>query len=387
MKSFALALLLVLSIGLQANESVAEIPFKIHRGHIYIQASINGSEPLNVVFDTGAAGNVLNQSKAESLGLKFGGQQSVSGANGQVTIRISEDNDLKIADEINMKNQTFYLTDISHLQDDDLPIDAIIGGNVLFRFVVEIDFEQQLIKLFNFRGYNAPNSFKEHKIQLYPYQIPIIEGTYVLKDGKSRTGSYLVDSGAALTISMNTPVVRKEKLLEKVSPNYEYLGKALGNESVELIGRLPKYQVLGEEFTAMPIRMSTTKNGVSSYDNVDGILGLQILKRFNLIFNYRKGQMYTKKNNSFDKAWRENRTGLNVIKKKSLLEVIGVVPKSAADISQIQIGDLIISVDGKEGLSYDEFDMYMNEVKDSATIVIQRKDKKIQVKLKPFKLI
>jgi len=386
MRILTITILLFIGIGLKANEPVATLPFKIHRGHIYIQGQINGGRTVNIVFDTGAAVNVANSGLSEEVEFKSKFNTMANGANGVVEMEFSKGNELRLGEGVVMKRQDFYLADISHLQDYDLPVDAIVGGTVLRNFIVELDFDQSVIRLFRFKNYQKPTGFKVQPINLDEFNIPMVEVTTIVAENEPYSGRFLLDSGAGLAVSLNTPFVKEASLLEKVSPNYEYLGKALGNESMEYIGRLNELRFLGESFSGVPTRMSTTIEGVSGYSQINGLIGLEVLKRFHLIFNYEGRVMYFSKNKGFGKPFRENRYGLNILKKNGYFEVNQVIPNSAGALAKMQQGDQIISVDGKPNLTHDEFETYVNEQKE-VTLEIRRDGKNIQVKLKPFSMI
>ena len=386
MKNIVLALLFLCSLSLSANELVTSIPFKIHRGHIYIKGQINGSRDVNIVFDTGAAVNVANTGLSNEIEFKSKATTMANGANGLVKMEFSKGNELIIGSVIRMRRQDFYLADISHLQDFDLPVDAIVGGTLLNEYVVELDFDKQVINLYEFSDFDQPNGFRKTPFDLRSYSIPQMDATIELSNGETYTGSYLIDSGAGLAISLNSPFVESYDLLTKVSPNYEYLGKALGNESMEYIGRVSKLKFLGEDFEGVPSRMSTTKEGVSSYSAIDGLIGLEVLKRFNLIYNYRERKLYSRVNGNDEKPFRVNNYGLNMIKKDGYFLINQVIPKSAADKAKLQAGDKILSVDGNQNLTHDQFEDYVKNKKE-IQIMVDRNSKILNVKLLPFQMI
>ncbi len=386
MRIFIFCFLLVLGVGLTANEPVATLPFKIHRGHMYIQSTINGGRTVNIVFDTGAAVNVANSSLSEEIEFKSKFNTLANRANGVVEMEFSKGNELRLGEDILMKRQDFYLADISHLQDYDLPVDAIVGGTLLNEFVVEIDFEKSIINLYPFNKYTKPTGYKVYPIDLQEFNIPMIEVITTVGEQESYSGRFLLDSGAGLAVSLNTPFVKEASLLEKISPNYEYPGKALGNESMEYVGSMNELSFLDETLNDIPTRMSTTIEGVSGYGQIHGLIGLEVLKRFQLVFNYRGSVMYAKKNDGFSEPFYENKHGLNIIKRKGYFLVNQVIPKSAGEVAKFKQGDQIISVDGKKNLSHDDFESYVNSKKE-VTLEVKRGGQLLELKLMPFSMI
>ncbi len=370
-----------------ANEPLVSLPFKLHRGHIYIQGQINSSRTINILFDTGASGNVISEKVAEEIGLRVSGSQTVSGANGLVQLKTSRKNSLSLGQKLEMKKQTFFLLDMTHLTDEDLPLEAIIGANILIEYVVSLNFDSNQIEIYPQSGYVPPKNFKKHEIQLDDYGIPLINGSLNTSENDTKNGPFLIDTGAALTVSFNTHFVNENSLIKQVTPNYRYESKALSNDGIEYIGRLKSFDFLDESFEGVPVRMSTVTSGVSSDKSINGLIGLTLLKRFNLIFDYSKNVMYTKKNALFDQPFWDNKSGLRLAKKNGFLRVMSVVSGSAADKAGIQVGDNIASVDGKRELKADAFDKYIFNATKVVSIALQRKGKIINVQLSPYSMI
>lgn len=387
MRIFLFSLLLLSSSVIQANEPIASLPFEIHLGHIYMKAKINSGKTLNVVFDTGAGANLASEEVAEALGLKISGTQHVSGASGPVSIKSSANNELWLSDDLTMSNETFLVMNLDHLGDYDYPLDAVIGGNVLRRYVVELNFDDGTLSIYAMKDYKAPNGYQQQSISLAPYGIPIIEGDFIVSDSETLTGLYLVDTGAALALRMNTPLVKENELIEKITPNYAYTSAALSNTSTDYIGKVNSFSIIGETFNAVPIRLATVTSGVSSWDTVDGIMGLEILKRFNLIFDYSKQVMYVKKGKQFEVPFKNNMSGLKLKKRDGFLEVESIVENSAGAKAKVKKGDEILSVDGRENMTHDEFHAYLSSTTKAVAIEVMRDGKKMTFQLKPFSMI
>src|SRR5437879_6130049 len=52
-----------------SGQSARRIPFELVGNHIYLRGSVNNSEPLWFLLDTGAAGSYLDVQRAKALGL------------------------------------------------------------------------------------------------------------------------------------------------------------------------------------------------------------------------------------------------------------------------------------------------------------------------------
>jgi S1-C subfamily serine protease len=86
-----------------------------------------------------------------------------------------------------------------------------------------------------------------------------------------------------------------------------------------------------------------------------GTLGAYLLCRFDVIFDYSKNTMYLKKNEDFSNEFFFNTVGLNVMAMGLDLNnyvVSDIIEDSQAHKAGIQVGDEIISMNGKPAFFY-----------------------------------
>ena len=207
--------LLLMSMGLRAQEPEAVIPFKIINEHMFIELSVNDSEPLNFVFDTGAAGNVMADQTAEKLEMKMNGNQVVQGASGATSIKTSNGHQVSV-NEITIDDLDFMVMDLGHLSDEDATLDGIIGASILYRYVVEVDYDDLVMRLYKRKGFKPEEGWQKQRMSLRGFNIPIVKAKITLPDGETLEGPYLVDTGAATTVKFNTPFVNKNELIDKM---------------------------------------------------------------------------------------------------------------------------------------------------------------------------
>lgn len=378
-----LSALLFLAVGwtAQANQPAAVLPFRIINEHIHFKLSVNGEE-LDFIFDTGAAGNVLAKNTATELGMEVTGRQSVQGASGSTVIELSSGHEIQIAD-ITFTRVNFMVMNLDHLQDEDSPLDGIVGAQILNRFVVELNYDESTIRLYERDDFEAPQDWEKQRISLQGFGIPVVTANVSLPNGETLTGPYLVDTGAATTVKFNTPFVNRNELIDKLGDHYDYSSRTLSKTATDEVSRLPAYEVFGHKFEDFTVRLSQGKNGVSGMSQVDGILGLSILKRFNTIYDYYNQTMYLKPNTLYDSKFRTNHDGLKIKKENGGFEVEKVYDESAAALAGIEAGDQITALDGRNDFTRHEFHNYIEEAKKSVEITLTRNGREMKMKLKP----
>lgn len=378
---FTLALVFVTTI-LRPNDPLVELPFKIINEHIHFKLTIDQSEPLHFVFDTGAKANLMHENTASRLGLQTLGQQMVRGASGSTTVQRTMVQSVGLKG-LHLNNVNFLVMNIDHLMDEDSPLDGVIGAEILNNYVVEINYDQSLIKLYDMGKFKKPEGWQTAQFSLRTYGIPIISSTITLPSGERLTGNYFVDTGAAVTLKLNTPFVNQNELKAKLGPNYSYTSRALSSESEDKVNLLPAYEFFGYQFTNFSIRLSQSTTGVSGFQGFHGIVGLNLLKRFNTIYHYGEKEMYLKKSVHFDEAFPSNHDGVKVKKVNGAFLVEDVFPHSAGFKAGIQKGDIIVSVDGKADFTQHKFHRYFQFQTSAVNLIVERSGKTLHLTLTP----
>jgi hypothetical protein len=385
MRLFSIFITLIFSLQVLANKPITSIPFSIKNGHMFIKLRVNDSEPLHFVFDTGAAANLITDQTAATLGIEASGSQSVQGASGSTNVKRSNGHSVTLTGNEQLDDINFLILNIDHLSDEDTPLDGIIGASILSRYVVEIDYDTNEIKLYDQDDFKTPGSdWHPEKFSLATFRVPIISASITLPSGEKHEGRYLVDTGAATSVKFNTPFVKKMKLIKNLGNHYAYTSKALSQESVDEVSKLPAYEVFGQTFEDFAVRLSQTKKGVSGYSTVEGILGIDILKRFNTIYDYEHKTMYVQPNKAFKTAFPLNHDGLKVEKEEGAYRVVAVFDNSSAIEAGIEKGDLITSLDGRNDFTRVSFHDYIQHTRKKVIdVVLTRDGKEMKVKLKP----
>lgn len=366
----------------QANTSFDVIPFEMINGHITVNISINDSQPLHFVFDTGAGTNLLSESTAMRLGLDLGGNTNIQGASGSSNMKLAR-NERFTFGKTEFKRQNFAVMDISHLGDEDAPIDGVLGASILMRYVVEIDYDDSEIRLYKSLKDFDTSGYDEYGYSLSPYRIPIIETTMELNSGKKVTGKYFVDTGAALSIMVNSNLVKEENLLETLGDHYPIISTSLSNSATDQISNVPSFSLFDHTFENIHVRLSQATQGVNSFEGYHGIIGIDLLKRFNTIFDYDNEKVYVKPNDNYKDPFSKNYSGLQVEKTNGHYRVIGIAKNSAADLAKLKKGDIIEKLDGKSFDSSGDFSDYFQNNSGKITVELRRNGQNLKLPLRP----
>ena len=296
MIAFIFAFISLITPYSSENDTLTTIPFKMVGEHMYFEMSVNGQENLQFIFDTGANATVLSHETVKKLGVKTTGSETAQGASGSTQVFIAGNNNIEFGG-LNLDDVDFYVVNIDHLKPFNQQLDGIIGAAMLNSYIIEFDYDDEVMRLYNPEHFNAPEHWQKESFVFEEYGIPIIEATVSLPSGTTYTGRYLVDTGAGLSLKFNTPFVKETNLSKALGINSTYQTQALSSSSAtDILSTVPGFEVFGHTFTNFTARLSQGNSGVSALEEFHGILGHTILKRFNAIYDYKNETMYLKPN-------------------------------------------------------------------------------------------
>src|SRR5690606_7572289 len=136
-------------------------------------------------------------------------------------------------------------------------------------------------------------------------------------------------------------------------------------------GKLAMEMTLVKEFRLGPYRLRNVPTmvfddayNVTSYPYLGGLIGNQILKRFNAIFNYQQREIYLKPNTLFRDPFERAYSGMELYYINGAIVVGSIIPGSPADLAGLEEGDLVIALNN---------DTSQNFVQYKKTLMIARK--------------
>ena len=384
-----ITLLLVLIISAHLNAQIAEIPFElIDDGLILLDVTINdNTEASTFLFDTGATSDLLDSTTANKLGLKANYKQDVSGTGGSKSYDIILNQKLTLQNKIEIDSTHLVLTDLTKLKDAlERKFDGIIGYSLLKKYITKIDYENKRILLYNkienvnITGYKVVNFKFENGITIPQFDISV-----TLRNEESYTGKILFDSGAGLTLLINTPYNKENKLSEKAGKSLISKSENLHGESISEDIAIKSMNIGGYQLNEMVVSIANDKNGVSSYENYLGLLGAKVISKFNIVLDYSSSTLYLKPNNTFSKSFEFPLSGIGLKKVDETIVIDRIEKTSSAYKKGIRKEDKLISVNKDSSGDIIAFRELLKKEGNNISLTIinsEGETKKIKIKLK-----
>jgi hypothetical protein len=374
-----------------SGQSSLNIPFKDDDG-VVLPVRINNAGPFTLSIDSGSGVfGIITLQRAEALGLKPRNPRKESVIGGDIEVSSINGAALSVPG-VEMTNRRFEVISLDAATDEGEQIDGALGHDFLKEFVVEIDFERKILNLYDPATYH----YTGHG-EIIPLKIKDSEPSMMLKmvtdEGQTIAGRFKVDTGLGGTLAFFTPSAKKYGLLTKGKTIEAATSVEVGGEYHRRIGRAQSLQ-LGNLIIDKPtVSFSEDTEGAASRSEFDGVLGVDILRRFKVILDYRRRRMILEPNSSFKAPFEEDMSGLaldpDTLDHRKVFKVRQVLPGTPATDAGVRKDDLLIAINGRPAAEFTQRQierMFMEDGREYV-LTLQRDGKTVQVPLKLRRLI
>ncbi len=390
-----------LGFSLSGGKSYVELSFKQESNLIVVPIILNDKGPFNFILDTGSeSGMIFDRWVIAENNLVDARKIPIYADNGNKITDILVANDLRInMTGVEASQQSMLVLNENNLNVRNiLGVDAhgVLGSEVFNRFVVEIDYQNEKIRLYEHEKFKAPRGFKRIPLEVIKFR-PYIETTIRQKGEKKIDVKLLVDTGASSALFLDQEK-HEEIYLPDENLNH-YLGSSLTGALEGQIARVKKIKIGKFKFkkvlTSFPNdwRIPSVVKDRSIEIKRYGTLGSDVLSRFTVIYNYFDHCIYLKKNEDYRESFKFNRAGFTFTAGGNELDqyfVSTIIPNSPASKIGLQINDEIIAIGGKPVFFYSFSQMntlLRDEPGKKIEIIIRRNGELFKKEMKLKKLI
>ncbi len=364
------------------------IPFRLD-GHIYLPATVDGNHNTNLIFDTGASGQLVVDTrciKEQKWQLKNLGKAKAAGANGTSTVSVSMATHTV---KTGTTTTTFPYMILMGIRDIiGCHADGIMGSKDFTLHPYEINYQHRFVRSLN----AIPDSVKK-LYQCIPLVVKNRKYMFEAKvwfNGKCIKGLYNIDTGSGNVIDFTAETTRKYALEDY--KGITHIGHGLqmgvgdGGEST-WIDALADSMHIGTLAIGNPeITINPAGKGAFDTSIFVGNIGAGILKNFNLVFDVPNSKLYIRPFKTYKPEEKSN--GMTWLNRTDIGKgwiVRSLFEGSPAYKSGIKLGDTITEVNGKkvEEFSWDE-ETHLSG--DTMTVVLNTKDGKKTITLTKEKL-
>ena len=350
---------------------LTRFPFKTLTGGIMIlQATVDGfKDSLNFVLDTGSGGISLDSTTVSELKLvSKKTDRTIRGIAGMKEVSFTFSHALHLPG-LTIDSMDFHINDYEILTSVyGVRIDGIIGYSFFRRFIISIDYDTHMIEVF------SPGSIKYPKGGFYikPNFTTLPMHTIPVRDATQVTARYYFDTGAGLCMLFSRSFIQDSMFFTKKKKIFHTQGEGLGGRAPMDITVIREVKVGPYHFRKVPVYIFDDEYNVTAYPLLGGLVGNDILRRFNTIFNYPDQVFYLRPNTAFSETFDYSYTGLAIYLINGDVVVLDVLPGSPAEKAGFKPFDKIISIENNLSGDIQVYKTFLQNAGAKLRVIIKR---------------
>ena len=363
------------------SKLITTIPFtQLTGGIIILHATLDDfKDSLNFVLDTGSGGISLDSSTCDYYKLKLvPSDRIVRGIAGMKYVSFANDHSLHLLG-LTVNNLDFHVNNYEILSSAyGMPIDGIVGYSFFRRYLVYIDYDNQEIKVYTPGMYKYPKGgyLLKPQFSTLPMQMAGV------RDNRTIMGKFYFDTGAGLCLLMNDDFANDSAVFRKKRKMYATQAEGLGGKTDVQLSVVRELKIGPYRFHNVPAYVFSDEYNVTNYPVLGGLIGNDILRRFNVLLNYPQQEIYIKPNKHYLDSFDYSYTGLGFYLINGAITVTDIIKGSPAEKAGFQFGDIIIGVEGNFTNNIQAYKVLMQNAKSRLRVLVMRKGEPVILYLK-----
>lgn len=357
---------------LPPDRYLTSIRFRILNGGIVIAKVRLDPFPdtLNFIFDTGCGGVSLDSATAIRLKLApLENAYFVRGIAGRCHQRLVEGSRLHLGD-ITLDSLSLQVNDYDILSSIyGEKIDGIIGYSFFSRYLVRVDYDSARMDVYT----KGPIRYPEGGFVLRPrvFGLPMLEGR--LADARNINSRFYFDTGAGLCLLFSSNFTSDSAVFSpKRKKPVRTQGAGLGGKTDMQLTTLRTFSLGPFHFRQIPTYIFDDPYDVTSYPQLGGLIGNELLRRFNLILNYPRSEIYILPNASFHQPFDYSYSGVFIALIDGKVTVTDVMQDSPAEKAGLKEGDTILEINGDKQQNIQVYQNLLRTIGPKVKVLVRR---------------
>ncbi len=368
------------------SQELTTLPFSLAAESVILVKGILVGTPdtLNFILDTGSSGISLDSTTASSLG--FVPEESDINIRGIAGVRKAKflyAKQLKLNDLI-VDSLNFHINDYEFLSYVyGARIDGVIGYSLLSRYILKIDYDDQEMTICSQGTIKYPRG--GHLLRPFIRTLPVHSAQ--LKDHRRIRSRFLFDIGAGLSLVLSKEFETDSSVMRKKRKRFPIEAHGVGGKLGMEMTLVKDFRLGPYRFRNVPTMIFEDEFNVTSYPYLGGLIGNQILKRFNLIINYQRREIHLKPNLLYREPFEYSYSGMELYYVDGNIVVGSIIKASPAAIAGIEKGDIVIAVDNNANQNFTQYKKALTSAKKRVRLIIRRDEKLMEIEVKLMSLL
>lgn len=350
---------------------ISRVPFSTFAGGVVvIRAQLSGyPDSLNFIMDTGSAGVSLDSTTCLRMNIRpVYTDKFISGVGGVRRISYVNNQSLLLG-QIKVDSLHFHVGDYEILSGEyGDHIDGIIGDDFYKRYIVRIDYDSNVMYVYTRGDFRYPKGgfALRPTFSILPTEVAAIQD---IREVKAR---FYFDTGAGLCVLLNSDFIGDSSILNPEKKPFPVQAHGIGGKVIMHVTTIKEFKLGPYRFRNLPAHIFDDVYHITSYPYLAGLIGNDILRRFNIILNYDKGVFYLIPNSHFRDPFDYSYTGLDLYWVQGEIRVGDVMTDSPADKAGFRADDVVVSINENTSQNLQLYKSMLQNTGDKVRFVVYR---------------
>ncbi|MGZ8524336.1 MAG: aspartyl protease family protein, partial [Chitinophagaceae bacterium] len=257
-------------------------------------------------------------------------------------------------------------------------IDGIIGYSLLSRYIIKINYDSLQLDICSKGTIRYPKGGFLFRpiLSTLPVQLARI------KDENTHQARFLHDIGAGVCLMLSQDFVDDSSVLQKKRKLWPKDGEGVGGKISMNLTIVKELKLGPYRFRNVPTYIFDDAFNVTSYPYLGGLIGNDILRRFNVIFNYPKRDIHMVPNTHFRDPFDYSYSGIELYFIDGQIEVGSISKGSPADLAGVKQGDALIAVNNDFSQNFNRYKAALLNPNARVKLVLRRNGELIEANMK-----
>jgi len=394
-KGYMILLFLSLAMQIRAQEQFSEpdaklltiVPFRtLSGGVVILTATVNDyPDSLNFILDTGGGGISLDSTTCIELNIPLvPSERTIRGIGGVRNVKFLNNASLKITG-LQTDSLNFHVNDYDILSSVyGMKIDGIVGFSFFNRYIVRLDYDSSRMEVYS----KGEFRYKKGGEILRPFLGTIPIQSLKFRDDRPMTHKFYFDTGAGLCFLLSKDYVTDSAVMRKRKPAPVVTqAEGLGGKMKMELTSVKEVSIGPYKFRRVPTFVFEDVYNVTSYPFLGGLIGNDLLRRFNVTLNYAKREIHILPNSHYRDPFDYSYTGLGIYYVNGKIVVEDVAEGSPGDKAGLKSGDVIVGVNNNYTNNIQQYKNMLQNTGVRLRLLILRNGEPFEIFLKPRSIL
>lgn len=366
---------------------LAVVPFQQLNGGVIVMKGRLDNHPdsLNFILDTGSGGISLDSTTVSRLNINVqSSDRTIRGIGGVKTAKFHNNGVLHLPG-ISTDSLNFHVNDYDLLTSVyGVKIDGIIGFSFIRRYILRLDYDSSRMYVYSQGRYRYSRGGYMMRPQFG--SIPIQDISF--RDDRRMEHRFYFDTGAGLCFLLSENYVNDSAIMRSNKPAAVVTqAEGLGGKMLMKLTTIREINIGPYKFRDVPTYVFEDKYNVTSYPQLGGLLGNDLLRRFTVVLNYGKREIHLMPNGQFRADFDYSYTGLGVYFVDGKVVVEDVIANSPGDKAGVLPGDIIIGIQNNYSNSIQAYKDLLQKARERLRMLILRGGEPIELYIRPLNIL